>query len=228
MKKSLPITAVALLLLLFSSCEKKNPLLDGVEVVLQKYIDLELIESDTVQIDNMQFFFPANNHEEGTYYIISDNVLAPAELSNGISIYLDENGVRGTITDNRLIIGGNSANDAYQQLRDNLLPLKIQLKELTLNYEAERKNKAEPFPSERIVFWEGQFKEIFDQQIYLWEKYFAENLWHPLGEDVFLYDFDYETVLKEEPDVIKRILSYAEDTFLSRPEIFEILLISEQ
>lgn len=225
MRKVILVLAAAALCL--SGCKKstENALYDGTQVILQKYADIELTTSDTLLIENMQFFADGEILEEGVYYVFSQDPLVPSELINGLPIYVDVNGASGTIKDSRLFIAGNPANEAYQRLRDDLFPLKKQAEEIIIQFESERRASSEPLPVERVVYWEDKIGEVFYQQAILWDNYFAEHLWHPLGEEVFLYDFDYEGVLVKDPAIVKQILSYAEESFLSHPDIFEIMMI---
>lgn len=61
-----------------------------------------------------------------------------------------------------------------------------------------------------------------DKQMLIWDDYLQEHLSHPMGEEVFLSVFDPMSQIEEYTQFISRFLQYAEESFLSRPEVVEI------
>jgi|GEM_PF-5659798 len=185
------LIAIVLISLLFFSCKQK-PTYDGVEVLVQQYLDEELISSDTLVIEENEIRFDPTRFDEGVYFILSVDTIAPQSLAEGFPFYIDElNSGTIKIARNDVVLGGNAGNEAYQSLRSKLKKLDAD--------------------------------DIYGQ-LTAWDEFFAGYLAHPLGEEVFLNDFDPYNSFVAAPDQVERFLGYADESFLSRPEIIELTM----
>lgn len=188
MKKTVTFAIIGLLLF---SCGQKSSY-DGIEVLVERYSDEELIFSDTLLVENNEIRFEDGKFDEGVYFVLSVDTFAPQALVEGFPFYINELG-EGTIkiTKDDVTLGGNPENTAYQMLRASLRRLNPE--------------------------------DDFAKQLAAWDEYFSEHLSHPLGEEVFLNDFDAYNTFVLAPEYVERfLLNYADESFLSRPAVLEM------
>lgn len=200
---------------------KEDTSLNGVVVHLFQYDPLTYLEvySDSTIIENLSFSFSFDEEETeaGVYYIMSNDSLAPSSLNMGLPVYLDSLGFAGHVVNNHLIIGGNEANEAYQKLREKLA-------ELYQRYNNDLELLSEESESEAYQAfneWESGVK-------YVYMEYFSNYLDSPLGEEIFLSsEFNAGDLAETDPEYIEKVLSYSSETFLSNPDVMDIIAIIE-
>lgn len=218
------IALLAIVLVCFAC--KQNKSLDGVEVVLVQFNQVEVVPVDTAIIKNMKFSFDGKSIEEGVYYIISDNAALDSlasDIKNGMPIYLNEKGLKGEITEKEIILKGNPYTEAFSKLSKEL---KSHYAEMNLLYDEAMKevDAAEGnLPKETEDRINGEFALVGDKIKKSYSDYFDKEITNPLGEEAFLYyismgAFDglfTETELEE-------IVNKGNESFLSNPMILEI------
>jgi hypothetical protein len=212
------ITSVIVLLAFLVSCSPKNEFtvngtvtgqdLNGKEIYLNRYNEFELLSSDTVVIAGNQFQFKGIQEEPAVYYIFMDDEVATGEIALGTPLLIKPGKVTMDVQDDRVKIGGNEENNAYQQFTDKQYPLTEKLMQLQIEDDSidEQANvRAEYF-------------NILDQLRTLTINYLSENIDNPLGEEVFITSYQLLT-----PEEIKEALNLADESFRSNSIVVEIL-----
>ena len=121
------VSILSLILLLFA-CDKGPGItgkvvdksLDGKEIYLFKYNDLEAISSDTALISGGKFSFSGSDISEGVYYLLMDDSSVEGEIAQGCPIYLGGKKATVLIQKEQVIIGGNPENDELQKMMQEL------------------------------------------------------------------------------------------------------------
>ena len=94
--------------------------LDGKEIYLFQYNDIETTNSDTALIKGNKFSFSHSGISEGVYYLLMDDPSVKGEIAQGLPIYLGEKKATVLINKDLVTIGGNPENDALQEMMQKL------------------------------------------------------------------------------------------------------------
>ncbi|MDR0863999.1 MAG: DUF4369 domain-containing protein [Candidatus Symbiothrix sp.] len=212
------ITSIVALLVILVSCTPKNEFtvkgtitgedLNGKEIYLSKYNEFELLSSDTVLIKGNQFRFKGIQEEPAVYYIFMDEATVSGEITMGTPLLIKPGKITVDVQGDRVKIGGNEENIAYQQFIDEQYPLADKMVKL------QGEDDSTGDPNDIYV----QYFELLDQLRALTVNYLLENVDNPLGEEVFITSYQLLT-----PEEIKEILDLADESFRSNSMVVEIL-----
>jgi hypothetical protein len=210
-----------LLVTLFSCNSKKeytlkgtfsDKIFNGKEIYLNKYDRLGTLSSDTAIISNNRFKFKGEQEEPAVYYLLMDDEAAYGEIALGSMLLIKPGNITVNIVDDRVYIGGNEENEIYQAYLDKQYPLT----EILLKYQ----NQVDSIINKNIdkINIYSKYIETLDQLRDLTLEYLLNNINNRLGEEVFINSFQ----MFEYSD-IKKILSFANESFVRGPEVTEIM-----
>jgi peroxiredoxin len=154
--------------------------------------------------------------EDGVYYILLDDSLVNGEIGQGLPIYVDEGKATVYVDGEKVTIGGNPENDAFQKVIEASRPLMQKMMEVTLQFGEEL--EAGTVAEERLEEMENQWTQLKQEERELIANYVRDNIENPLGEDIFLSYIEGFSI-----EEIEDFLSNASPALRSNPIVVEML-----
>jgi hypothetical protein len=192
--------------------------LDGKEIYLNKYealgLEFSLESSDTTRISGNKFQFKGEQVEPAVYYIFMDDAAASGEIALGIPLLVKPGKITVEVKDDRVRIGGNEENKAYQQLMDDQHPLVEKM--LSLQNEGLSTDNADDRAKQISLY--SEYTNTLEQLKLITLDYLLKNIRNPLGEETFINAYQLF-----ENDEIQKILDQASESFRDSPAVVEIL-----
>jgi hypothetical protein len=193
-----------------------DEIFDGKEIYLNKYDELGLLNSsDTAIISGHKFRFKGIQEEPAVYYLMMDDESAYGEIALGTPLLVKPGEIVVKVLEDRVWIGGNEENTAYQEYIDTQYPL---VEKLFALQEEEGFIEEDVENEENPIKFSPEYVDGLEQMRALTMKYLLDNIDNRLGEEIFISSFqmfDYED--------IRKILTHAEESFRYNPVIIEIL-----
>ncbi|MDR1783353.1 MAG: AhpC/TSA family protein [Dysgonamonadaceae bacterium] len=225
--KGIPAFAGMTIIVLLSACTPKNSFkiqgsvqqtdLDGKVVFLSEGNGFEESIIDSATITNGKFSFKGTIDSSAVYYLFidsSEDEEFSSEIAEGVPVLVQTGLTTVDIVGEKVHIGGNSDNTAYQDLQNRQYDIMARMQEIADSYYEDKE-------SGKLL--ESRVDELYQELGKVFYDYLHTNINTLMGEEFFRSHYDY-LVNYLSYSQMDTLLSNASESFRSEDDIQSILL----